>query len=63
MLHSRNASKRLLRTVIKKHPKLEKKLPPRPELAKDQPDAEKVMLHYLAELSESVESYSLLWKR
>jgi hypothetical protein len=53
----RNASKRLLRTVIKKHPKLEKKFPPRPALTKDQPDTEKVMLHYLAELGESVESF------
>jgi hypothetical protein len=46
-----------MRTVIKKHPKLEKKLPRQPELQKDQPDAEKVMLHYLAQLGESVEAY------
>lgn len=53
----RDAAKRLLRTVIKKHPKLEKRLPRQPELQKDQPDAEKVMLHYLAQLGESVEAY------
>jgi IS5 family transposase len=53
----RDAAKRLLRTVIKKHPKLEKKLPRKPELQKNQPDAEKVMLHYLAELGESVETF------
>lgn len=53
----RDAAKRLLRTVIKKHPKLEKKLPRKPELQKDQPDAEKVMLHYLAQLGESVETF------
>ncbi|QGR00132.1 IS1182 family transposase [Paenibacillus psychroresistens] len=51
----RDAAKRLLRTVVKKHPKLEKKLPRQPELKKDQADAEKVMLHYLAQLGESVE--------
>lgn len=52
-----DAAKRLFRTVIKKHPKLEKKLPKHPKLEKDQPDAEKVMLHYLAELGEKVESF------
>jgi transposase len=52
----RNAAKRLFRTVVKKHPKLEKKLPKQPELPKDRAEAEKVMLHYLAELGESVES-------
>jgi transposase len=53
----RDAAKRLMRTVIKKHPKLEKKLPRQPELQKDQPDAEKIMLHYLAQLGEAVETF------
>jgi transposase len=53
----RDAAKRLMRTVIKKHPKLEKKLPRQPELQKDQPDAEKVMLYYLAQLGEAVETF------
>jgi transposase len=53
----RDAAKRLLRTVIKKHPKLEKKLPRQPELKIDQVDAEVVMLHYLAQLGESVEAF------
>jgi anion-transporting ArsA/GET3 family ATPase len=51
----RDAAKRLFRVVVKKHPKLEKKLPRLPELKRDQEDAEKVMLHYLAELGETVE--------
>jgi transposase len=51
-----DAAKRLFRAVIKKHPKLEKKLPKQPKLEKDQPDADKVMLHYLAELGETVEN-------
>ncbi|WP_342405537.1 IS1182 family transposase [Brevibacillus sp. FSL K6-2834] len=52
----RDAAKRLFRVVVKKHPKLEKKLPRLPELKKDQEDAEKIMLHYLAELGETVET-------
>lgn len=52
----RDAAKRLFRVVVKKHPKLEKKLPRLPELKKDQEGAEKVMLHYLAELGETVET-------
>ncbi|WP_010499130.1 transposase, partial [Paenibacillus elgii] len=52
----RDAAKRLLRVVVKKHPKLEKKLPRIPELKKNQEDAEKIMLHYLAELGEAVET-------
>ncbi len=51
----RDAAKRLFRVVVKKHPKLEKKLPRLPELGKDQEDTEKIMLHYLAELGETVE--------
>jgi len=52
----RDAAKRLFRVVVKKHPKLEKKLPRLPELKKDQVDAEKIMLHYLAELGETIET-------
>ncbi|GIQ63406.1 hypothetical protein PACILC2_19740 [Paenibacillus cisolokensis] len=52
----RDAAKRLFRVVVKKHPKLEKKLPRLPKLKKDQEDAEKIMLHYLAELGETVET-------
>jgi transposase len=52
----RDAAKRLFRIVVKKHPKLEKKLPRLPELKKDQEGAEKIMLHYLAELGETVET-------
>ena len=51
----RDAAKRLFRVVVKKHPKLQKKLPRLPELKKDQEDAEKIMLYYLAELGETVE--------
>lgn len=40
----RDAAKRLFRSVVKKHPKLEKKLPARPNLEKDQPDGEKIMI-------------------
>jgi transposase len=49
------AANRLFRAVVKKHPKLEKKLPPKPEIKSGQEDAEKVMLQYLAELGEAVE--------
>lgn len=52
----RDAAKRLFRVVVKKHSKLEKKLPRLPELKKDQNGAEKIMLHYLAELGETVET-------
>lgn len=51
-----DAAKRLFRAVVKKHPKLEKKLPQQPRLERDTPDKEKVMLHYLAQLGETVES-------
>ena len=51
-----DAAKKLYRTVVKRYPKLEKRLPRQPKLEKDQADAEKVMLHYLAELGEKVES-------
>lgn len=50
-----DAAKRLFRVVVKKHPKLEKRLPKMPKMEKEQPDAEKLMLHYLAELGETVE--------
>ncbi|MEC2129311.1 IS1182 family transposase [Brevibacillus centrosporus] len=52
----RDAAKRLFRVVVKKHPKLEKKLPRLPELKKDKEGAEKIMLHYLAELGETVQT-------
>jgi hypothetical protein len=52
----RDAVKRLFRVVVKKHPKLEKKLPRLPGLKKVQADSEKIMLHYLAELGETVET-------
>lgn len=51
-----DAAKRLFRVVVKKHPKLEKKLPRQPKIERDQLDAEMTMLHYLAELGESVEN-------
>lgn len=41
--------------LVKKHPKLEKKLPRLLKLKKDQEDAEKIMFHYLVELRETVE--------
>lgn len=52
----KDAAKRLFRVVVKKHPKLKKKLPAMPKLEKDQEDAERVMLHYLAKLGETVET-------
>lgn len=52
----RDASKRLFRVVVKRHPKLEKRLPYQPKLPSDIHEAEKVMLHYLAELGETVEA-------
>lgn len=51
----RDSAKRLLRTVVKRHPKLEKKLPIMPRVNSEQEDAEQIMLHYLAELGEKVE--------
>lgn len=52
----KEAAKRLARAVLKKHPKLEKKLPRTPQCRQEDPDAAKVMLHYLAELGEVVET-------
>lgn len=51
----REAAKRLFRVVVKRHPKLEKKLPPLPRVKSAQEGAEKIMLHYLAELGQTVE--------
>lgn len=51
----REAAKRLFRVVVKRHPKLEKKLPPLPKVKSDQEDAEKIMLRYLTELGQTVE--------
>ncbi|MHA0858202.1 IS1182 family transposase [Paenibacillus sp. CMAA1364] len=51
----RESAKRLFRVVVKRHPKLEKKLPSLPKVKSAQEDAEKVMLHYLAELGQTVE--------
>lgn len=51
----REAAKRLFRVVVKRHPKLEKKLPPLLNVKSEQEDAEKVMLRYLAELNQTVE--------
>lgn len=52
----REAAKRLQRVVLKKYPNLKKKLPTEPMFEKDHPDAEKLMLHYLAELGETIET-------
>lgn len=51
----RDAAKRLFRTVVKRHPKLEKKIPATPRVKSEQEDAEQIMLHYLAKLGETVE--------
>ncbi len=51
----RDAAKCLMRTVVKRHPKLEKRLPTMPHVKSEQEDAEKVILHYFAKLGESVE--------
>jgi transposase len=51
----RDAAKRLFRVVVKRYPKLEKRLPRQPELPSDTREAEKVMLYYLATLGETVE--------
>ncbi|SDP27898.1 hypothetical protein SAMN04487897_1634 [Paenibacillus sp. yr247] len=50
----RDAAKRLFRTVIKRHQKLQKKLPTVLVVKSDQENAEQVMLHYLAELGEKI---------
>ena len=52
-----DAANRLRRTVLKRHPKLASKLPKPPQYAKDDPEAAKLMLHYLADLGEKVEDF------
>ena len=52
----KDAAKRLVRAVTKKHPKLQKKLPVLPKLTGDGEERAKVMLHHLAELGETVEA-------
>ncbi|WP_438449022.1 IS1182 family transposase [Gorillibacterium sp. sgz5001074] len=52
----RDAAKRLFRVVVKRHPKLEKKLPKLPRIKSDEVDAEQTMLAYLAELGQTVEN-------
>lgn len=51
----RDAAKRLFRVVVKRHPKLEKKLPKMPHVKSEDAEAEKTMLTYLAQLGETVE--------
>lgn len=51
----RDAAKRLFRVVVKRHPKLEKKLPQQPRVKSEEADAEKTMLAYLAQLGETIE--------
>lgn len=51
----KDAAKRLHRAVIKKHPKLDKKLPKIPKPSGERAEQEKAMLHYLADLGEVVE--------
>ncbi|ECM9711831.1 transposase, partial [Salmonella enterica subsp. enterica serovar Infantis] len=51
----RDAAKRLFRVVVKRHPKLEKKLPKLPSVKSEDAEAEKTMLSYLAQLGETVE--------
>lgn len=51
----RDAAKRLFRVVVKRHPKLEKKLPALPRVKSEDADAEQKMLVYLAQLGEKVE--------
>jgi transposase len=51
-----DAAKKLYRVVVKRHPKLEKRLPRMPRLPEDLAGAGKGMLHYLAELGEMVET-------
>lgn len=51
----RDAAKRLFRVVVKRHPKLEKKLPKLPSVKSEDTEAEKTMLTYLAQLGETVE--------
>lgn len=50
-----HAATRLYRAVNKKFPKLAKALPKVPKVTANQDDADKQMLHYLAELGEAVE--------
>ncbi|MBA9087146.1 hypothetical protein FHR92_003627 [Fontibacillus solani] len=50
----RDAAKRLQRTVVKRHPKLEKN-PALPRVKSEQDDAAHIMLHHLAKLGETVE--------
>ncbi|CAG7650228.1 hypothetical protein PAECIP111802_04670 [Paenibacillus allorhizosphaerae] len=52
----RDAAKRLFRVVVKRHPKLEKKLPALPRVKSNEPEAERIMLRYLAGLGEKVEN-------
>ncbi|MNW26983.1 Transposase DDE domain protein [compost metagenome] len=51
----RDAAKRLFRVVVKRHPKLEKRLPKPPRVKSEEADAEQTMLAYLAQLGEMVE--------
>ncbi|MNV25326.1 Transposase DDE domain protein [compost metagenome] len=51
----RDAAKRLFRVVVKRHPKLEKKLPKLPSVKSEDAEAEIIMLAYLAQLGETVE--------
>lgn len=51
----RGAVKRLFRVVVKRHPKLEKKLPKQPSVKSEDAEAEKTMLSNLAQLGETVE--------
>lgn len=51
----RDAAKRLFRVVVKRHPKLEKKLPKQPRVKSEDSDAEQTMLAYLSQLGETVE--------
>jgi transposase len=51
----RDAAKRLFRVVVKRHPKLEKKLPKLPRVKSEDADPEQTMLAYLAQLGETVE--------
>jgi len=50
-----DAAKRLFRAAVKKQPTLLQQLPKWPSWNPEQENAEKVMLHYLAELGEKVE--------
>ena len=52
----KDAAKRLVRAITKKHPKLQKKLPVMPKLTGASEDRAKILLHHLAELGETVEA-------